>query len=72
MMIIIFFYLAQGHVFTCAHLFFFLVGWFVIVIAQKLLNRFPRNLTGRLVSAQNRHHLLKMQEFFLTFFNNVR
>lgn len=23
MMIIIFFYLAQGHVFTCAHLFFF-------------------------------------------------
>ena len=55
-----------------------LIGWFVSRIKQKLLNRFPRNLDGGWVSAQNRPHYfwfgpgLRDRIFYFPFFNTVR
>ena len=51
--------------------------WFVSRIRRKQLNRFPSNLDGGRVSAQNRSTVsadlyLRIQDFFLTFFNIVR
>ena len=45
----------QGYVSTRVHWF---VGWFVDRITQKLLERFPPDLDGGWVLAQNRPHFL--------------
>lgn len=56
------------HMKTC------LFCWFVDRITQKLPNKFPRNLYGRWVPAQNRAHefLVQIREFFLNFLNIER